>query len=200
MPKGCVWTNFDRKISQTYYTISGLIKYIQKLLTYCQWWSQHVAISHRTGQHHSQSKAWEGKACLLAPLLNVLGRLCFPSHAYERRHVSFLSISCPFIISNVPAPSNFHSFKFLFLICRKLYNKEPLEGIVIFAYKLKEVQLEVSKNEWGALGGHAANASTAWFFTRSQRVRLLRIIHKSKYPDSASYFYLIISPRWCLFN
>lgn len=114
--------------------------------------------------------------------------------------VFFLSISCPFIISNAPAPSNFHSFKFLFLICRKLYNKEPLGGIAIFAYKLKEVQLEISKNEWGALGGQAANVSTAWFFTSTQRVRLLRIVHESKYPDSASYFYLIISPRWCLFN
>ena len=135
----------------------------------------------------SQSDGGLGGEGLLAPLLNVLSWFCFQSHVYERLYISFLTISCPFIIFNVLAPSNFHSFKFLFLICRKLHNKALLGVIAISAYKLKGAQIGISKNEWGSLGGQEVDAPTACFFTRTQRVRLLRTVHKGKY----SWFCLI---------
>lgn len=165
-----------------YYTISGSTKYIHIVNDEVSTWLSAIAL-------HNITVRWRpGRARLaFAPLLNVLSWFCFQSHVYERLYISLLTISCPFIIFNVLAPSNFHSFKFLFLICRKLDNKALLGVTAISAYKLKGAQWGISQNEWGALGGQEVDAPTACFFPRTQRVRLLRTVHKTKY----SWFCLI---------
>lgn len=90
------------------------------------------------------SKGSLGGEGLLAPLLNVLGWFCFQSHVYEILYISFPTISCPFKqCSMLLFQAIFHSFKFLFSICRKLDNKALFGIISVF-----NVSFNRQSNSW----------------------------------------------------
>lgn len=123
---------------------------------------------------------------LLSPLLNVLGWFCFQSQVYEILYISFPTISCPFNqCSMLLFQAIFHSFKFLFSICRKPDNKALFGIISVFECKFKGAQL--------GIGSQIVGVPVVWFLPRTQRVRLLKVLHKSQSPYSISYFYLIMS-------